>query len=239
MDRYDRHRGLFGEEAFRRIRRCRVLVAGAGGLGSTVLQLLARGGFGTIFVYDDAIVDLPDLNRQLLYGMSHLGMPKVEAARAVLSSINPDLTVVACQELITAATKIPEVDIAIDCLDNFAGRFALDELFFARGVPLIHGGVSEGFGQVTTFLPGKTQGLRELFGNGGPPDEPELKRQIYPPVVTAVASLLASEAFKLATGRFGELLAGKMLILDVLANSFDLLDLAAPAVESGRKSTRN
>lgn len=233
MDRYDRHRGLFTEEEFRRIRRSRVLVAGAGGLGSTVLQLLVRGGFGTIIVCDDAIVDLPDLNRQLLYGMPHLGMPKVEAARAVLLNINPDVTVKTLRERITSSTLLPEVDVAIDCLDNFEGRFVLDELLFERGVPVIHGGVSDVFGQVTTFLPGVTQGFRELFGNISPPDDRTANRQIFPPAVLVVASLLASEAFKLASGRTNDLLAGRMLVVDIASNAFDIIALSKPIHSAG------
>ncbi len=225
IELFDRHKGLFGEEAFACIRRSRVLVAGAGGLGSTVLQLLVRGGFGTIYIYDYAVVDLPDLNRQLLYNLSHVGVPKVEAACSVLLGINPDASIIPRQEKISRESVLPEVDFVIDCLDTFEDRFSLDEVVFKRGVPLIHGGVSGFFGQVTTLIPGKTQGFQELFGNERPPEDRDIPRQVFPPAVTAVASILASEAFKLASGRTQELLAGTMLTLDFHSNSFEIIRL--------------
>jgi len=234
MDRYDRHKGLFGEEAFACIRKSRILVAGVGGLGSTVLQLLARGGIGIIYIYDYACVDLPDLNRQLLYDLSHVGRPKVEAACTVMKAIDPDVCIVPSREKISRETAMPVVDFAIDCLDTFADRFVLDEVFFKRGIPLIHGGVDGFFGQVTTLIPGKTQGFQELFGNEQPSEERNIPRQIFPPAVTAVASVLASEAFKLASGKTGDLLAGKMLTLDFLSNSFEIIHLAKGAYQPQR-----
>ncbi|HOY65442.1 MAG TPA: HesA/MoeB/ThiF family protein [Candidatus Ozemobacteraceae bacterium] len=226
MDRYDRHRPLFGEAAFARLRRSRILVAGAGGLGSTVLQLLARGGFGEIYIYDDAVVDPPDLNRQLLYGTRHLGRGKAEAAREVLGEINPDVFIHGVPERITASTVLPEVDLVVDALDTFEARFVLDDLCHERKIPWIHGGVSDFFGQVTTFVPGVTQRFRELFGSVAQTDVPGTSRTIYPPVVTAVASVIASEAFKLASGADGELLIGKLLTIDLRLNSIDWIELA-------------
>ncbi|HEY9069775.1 MAG TPA: HesA/MoeB/ThiF family protein [Candidatus Ozemobacteraceae bacterium] len=228
MDRYDRHRPLFGEEAFERLRRCRILVAGAGGLGSTVLQLLARGGFHDIYIYDDANIDLPDLNRQLLYDTRHLGRSKLEVACEVLRDINPDATLHGVPERITASTILPDVDIVVDALDTFEARSVLDDLCHGRRIPWIHGGVSDFFGQVTTFVPGVTQRFRELFGSMPSLEAAGGVHTIYPPVVTAVASVMASEAFMLAGGNTGNLLTGRLLTIDLRVNAFECIELAPP-----------
>jgi molybdopterin-synthase adenylyltransferase len=223
MERYDRHIHLFSEEQFARIRRTRVLVAGAGGLGSTVLQLLTRYGFGEIHLYDDGVLDPPDLNRQLLYTARDLGEPKAQAARALLEAINPDVTVIAHAERLTAACDLPEVDLIIDCLDNFTGRRLLDDLFFTRGVPIIHGGATAFCGQVTTLVPGRTGSLTDIYGGPNMEDDPASPQDIYPPVVTAVASLQVSEAVKLVCGLDDQLLLNRIQVVDLLTNAFDVV----------------
>ncbi len=225
MRQYARHSGLFSEAQFARIQETRVLVAGAGGLGSTVLQLLARYGFGEIHFYDDGILDPPDLNRQILYTSRDLGVPKAPTAKDLLQAINPDVTIIAHGEILSVDSRVPEVDLVMDCLDNFAGRLLLDARFFRQQIPVIHGGVSAFFGQVTTLVPGSTSGLADIYGECNMQDTPGCSKDIYPPVVTAVASVQASEAVKLACGLYDKLLLNKIQVIDLLNNGFDVIKI--------------
>ena len=225
MHPYARHAGLFTEAEFSRVQKTRVLVAGAGGLGSTVLQLLTRYGFGEIHLYDDGILDPPDLNRQILYTSRDLGLAKAGTAQALLEAINPEVTITAHQERLSRESNVPDVDMVMDCLDNFAGRVLLEELFFRHQVPVIHGGASSFFGQVTTLIPGKTSGLTEIYGERNMQDDPGCPKDIYPPVVTAVASVQASEAVKLACGLHDKLLLNRIQVIDLLNNAFDVIEI--------------
>ncbi len=225
MRQYARHSGLFSEAQFARIQETRVLVAGAGGLGSTVLQLLTRYGFGEIHFYDDGILDPPDLNRQILYTSRDLGVSKASTAKDLLRAINPDVTIIAHQERLSMDSQLPDVDLVMDCLDNFAGRLLLDARFFKQGIPVIHGGASTFFGQVTTLVPGKTLGLADIYGERNMQDVPGRPKDIYPPVVTAVASVQASESVKLACGLYDALLLNKIQVIDLLNNAFDVIKI--------------
>jgi molybdopterin/thiamine biosynthesis adenylyltransferase len=225
MHQYARHTGLFSDVEFARIQETRVLVAGAGGLGSTVLQLLTRYGFGEIHFYDDGILDPPDLNRQILYTSRDLGAAKASTAKALLEAINPDVAIMAHQERLSMDSSVPDVDLVMDCLDNFAGRLLLDARFFRQKIPVIHGGASTFFGQVTTLIPGRTSGLTDIYGESNMQDVPGCPKDIYPPVVTAVASLQASEAIKLACGLYDQLLLNKIQVIDLLNNSFDVIKI--------------
>ncbi len=225
LEQYTRHVNLVTETQFARLQKTRVLVVGAGGLGSTVLQLLTRYGFGEIHFYDDAILDSPDLNRQILYTRQDIGMSKATAAQTLLQAINPNVTLVAHEERLTRGSDVPEVDLVMDCLDNFAGRLLLEERFFKNKIPIIHGGASAFFGQVTTLVPGKTSGLTEIYGQDNMQDDPSTPKDIYPPVVTTIASIQASEAIKLACGLQDQCLLNKLQVVDLLNNSFDVIEL--------------
>lgn len=200
-------------------------MVGAGGLGCTVLQLLTRYGFGEIHLYDDGIVDKADLNRQILYSYQDIDSPKVIAAKNHLQEINPKVTIIAHQVRLTGESSVPAVDLVIDCLDNFAGRLFLNDRFFEYNIPVIHGGVSTFFGQVTTLIPGRTLSLVDIFGRDNMYDNPDISKNIYPPVVIAVASLQASEAIKLACGLYKRLLLNKIQVIDMLDNSFDIIEI--------------
>jgi molybdopterin/thiamine biosynthesis adenylyltransferase len=231
MQQYARHATLFSDAQFACIQKTRVLVAGAGGLGSTVLQLLTRYGFGEIHFYDDGVLDPPDLNRQILYTSQDLGSPKASTAKTLLEAINPQVKIVAHQERLSKDSNLPDVDFVMDCLDNFAGRLLLDERFFQRQIPVIHGGASTFFGQVTTLVPGKTLGLAGIYGERNMQDSPGCPKDIYPPVVTAVASVQASEAVKLACGLYDKLLLNKIQVIDLLTNSFDMIKIQGPSID--------
>lgn len=221
MSRYQRHIPLFTDDEFTRIRQAKVAVAGCGGLGSTVLQLLARIGFGTIHFWDAGILDLPDLNRQILYNTSHLDQLKVDTALNQLKLINPDIHFIAHSERLQDSSVIPEVDLVLDCLDSFASRLCLDKLFFNKGIPMIHASVFQDTGQLTTLFPGKTQNYQDTFGIEDNPEEQQIKT-VFPPIVTTLASLQVNEAVKCITERYNQMLLNKLLTVDLKNNLFEI-----------------
>ncbi|KLO23720.1 MULTISPECIES: HesA/MoeB/ThiF family protein [unclassified Marinitoga] len=220
MERYSRHKNLYNN--FEKIRNSKVLVAGAGGLGSNVLMNLSRLGIGEIHIFDSGILDMPDLNRQILYDIEDLGKKKVFVAKEKLTKINPDIEIHIHDEKIEENTILPSVDIAIDCFDNFESRKILDKKIHEINIPLIHGGVERFFGQVTDIIPGKTKSLREILGNIE--DSKEIKL-VVPYSVSIIASLQVNEAIKILLGDYKNALINKMLIMDLTFNSFDIIDL--------------
>lgn len=220
MEKYTRHMNLYKE--FEKIRNSKILVAGAGGLGSNALEHLVRLGVGEIYIYDDGILDMPDLNRQILYTPEDLGKEKVFVAKEKLQEINPDVEVHIHNERITESTKLPNVDIIIDCLDNFGSRKILDRKIHEKNIPLIHGGVERFYGQVTDIIPGKTKTLRDILGDVKDTDE---IKYVTPYAVSVIASIQVSEAMKLICGDYDNALINKLLIVDLYFNSFDIIEL--------------
>ncbi len=218
---FSRHLSLVGEDGIKKLLSSAVLVAGAGGLGCTVLQLLVRTGVGKIYIVDYGFVDEPDLNRQILYSKEHLGREKVFAAEEVLKKIR-DVEVVPMPVAIDEGFNIPEdVDLVVDCLDNFKGKFILSDLCFKYNKPLIHAGIEGYYGQVTTIIPGRTPSLRGIFNNMVVEERRCLLSVIgMTPVI--LGALQANEAIKYLTGT-GELLYNKILVVNLLDCSFDVI----------------
>jgi molybdopterin/thiamine biosynthesis adenylyltransferase len=225
MDIYSRHLDLIGEIKFAKIRNASVMVAGAGGLGCTVLDLLVRLGVGTIHFFEYAEIDLPDINRQILYDTSDVGSSKCTIAFEKLKRINPNINIIPHCEKINEKTLIPEVDLVFDCLDNFTSRYILDDLIFPMGIPMIHAGVSTYFGQLTVIIPGKTECLRKTISLDTIEFDKKISKEIFPPIVTCIASLQVSEGIKYLTGDFQNLFYKKILVVDLLSNSFDTIKL--------------
>lgn len=167
MDRYQRQTILpeIGEVGQQRLRAARVLVVGAGGLGSTVLPLLAGAGVGFIRLYDGDRVELHNLHRQTLYEMADIGEPKVSAARRALLQRNPDCEVDARPQVLSASLlpdALDAIDLVIDAADNFAITYQLSDACLPRGLPLICASVLGRKGYVGSFC-GGAPGYRALF----------------------------------------------------------------------------
>lgn len=222
MKRYTRHLNLLGPEGQEKLLKAKVLLAGVGGLGSSVLQLLIRLGFGEIHIYDDGILDLPDLNRQIIYDMNDLGKPKVTLATEKMQRVNPEITIVPHKERLTNDTNSPKVNLVMDCLDNFNSRLVLEKLFWEKGIPIVHAGIVQYFGQATTLIPGETGNYTDLFGQDISALDDGMLKDVYPPAVMNLASIQVSEAVKLICS-FGDLLANKILTVDLLTNSYDII----------------
>lgn len=202
----------------------RVLVVGAGGLGSPASLYLAAAGVGTLGLMDGDRVDLSNLQRQIAHHTADLGAPKVESAAAKLSAVNPDVRVRLHPEHATAANILEiarEYDFVIDGTDNFAAKFLINDACHFAGVPFSHAGILRFDGQLLTVLPGETACCRCVFG--GPPPQGAVPTCSQAGVLGAMAGVIgclqAVEALKHLLGA-GDLLVDRMLVFDALGLGF-------------------
>ena len=197
-DRYARQLLHWGEKNQQRIADATIMVAGVGGLGATVSQLLVRAGVGKLYLVDDGIVDWPDLNRQLLYTEEDIGRGKVHLAAERLQTINSTTGISPIDGRIDEHFVMPAGLAAVaDCLDNYSSRFLLDELT-PEGVFLVHGGLEGDHGQVMTLQSGRSQPMAEIFAGAC---QPEGSIAVTPDNVVIVAGLMVNELFAVVFGQ--------------------------------------
>jgi adenylyltransferase/sulfurtransferase len=168
MERYSRHFMLaqVGEAGQKRLLRSKVLLIGAGGLGSPTAVYLAAAGVGTLGVIDDDVVDLSNLQRQILHRTPDVGRPKVDSARDTIQAINPDVTVVPYAERLTVDNIeriIKDYDLVVDGSDNFATRYLVNDACYLAGKPNVHGSIFQFEGMVTVLAPGRGPCYRCLY----------------------------------------------------------------------------
>jgi adenylyltransferase/sulfurtransferase len=214
----------FGEEGQKRLKQSHVLVAGVGGLGSPVAIYLATAGIGRLTIIDYDSVDVTNLNRQILHWEEDVSHSKVESAEQKLTRINSTIAIDARNIKITVdniADLLQGVDVVMDCMDNMETRFLINEACVKKGIPMIHGGVREMLGEVTTIIPGKTPCLECLLPR-------DLAKKETFPIFGATAALIASiqvlEAIKLLSG-IGTLMTDRMLFLDGANTEIIMIDL--------------
>ena len=223
LDRYARHIVLreVGGTGQRKLKDAKVLVVGAGGLGSPALLYLAAAGVGTIGVIDDDTVDNSNLQRQVIHTDDRIGMPKVFSAEAAMRAQNPFVTVRPYNRRLTvdvAADLFSEYDLILDGTDDSATRYLVNQTAVALGKPLMSGALSQWEGQIALFDPAR----------GGPcyqcifPEAPAAglapscaEAGVIGPLPGVIGSMMALEAIKLITGA-GQDLRGRMLIHDAL-----------------------
>lgn len=209
--------GVLGQ---RRLCNARVLVVGAGGLGSPVLLYLAAAGVGTIGVIDDDAVDVTNLHRQVLHGVPDVGRPKVDSATEALAALNPNVTVRAHRERLTSANALDVLagyELVVDGADNFATRYLVADACEVLGLPCVWGSILRFEGHVSVFWPGRGPGYRDIFPD--PPD-PEsapscAEAGVFGSLCGTIGSVLAGEVIKLVTGT-GRPLIGRLLVHDAL-----------------------
>ena len=194
----------FGEQGQSRLLESRVTVVGAGGLGSAVLNYLVAAGVGHIRIVESDTVSPSNLQRQVLYTTAEIGALKAEAAAARLSRLNPG-----CR-LEIVAERLHGSEAVVDCTDNYAARYVIDDYCASAGVPMVYGTAEQAGGQVSVFHARGAGGYRSLY-----PEEPPQEEivGVLSPVVGVIGSLQALETVKLLSG-FGETLAGRLLVLD-------------------------
>lgn len=226
IERYSRHiileeLGGVGQE---KLLSSKVLIIGAGGLGSPAALYLAAAGVGTIGIIDADSVDLTNLQRQVIHHTADLGVAKVESAKAKMNAINPDVTVRTYHQWAKAdniAEIIREYDFIIDGTDNFPAKFLINDACYFEKKPFSHAGILRFFGQLITVLPGESTCYRCAF-NSPPPvgAVPSCSQAgVLGVLAGVVGSLQATEAIKYILG-IGDLLTNTLLTYDALKMEF-------------------
>jgi molybdopterin/thiamine biosynthesis adenylyltransferase/rhodanese-related sulfurtransferase len=234
-DRYSRHLLLpeVGEVGQSKLLKSKVLLLGAGGLGSPAALYLAAAGVGTIGLVDADVVDASNLQRQVLHATSRVGMSKVSSATKALTDLNPDVKVVAFEERLTSANVeriFGDYDVVVDGTDNFPTRYLVNDASVWLGKPVVHGSIFRFDGQVTTFAPKKAAeklGIapgpcyRCLYPEPPPPHlAPSCQEAGVLGILPGVVGVLqATEALKILLGK-GELLVGRLMTYDSLKMKF-------------------
>ncbi|MGX5696629.1 ThiF family adenylyltransferase [Agromyces soli] len=211
----------YGETAQRRLRAARVLVIGAGGLGSAVVPALAGSGIGTIGIADDDAVELSNLPRQLSHGVADLGRAKVDSLADTVAAIDPECVVVRHAERLTT-TNLPGIlehyDLLVDGSDNFPTRYLANDAAHLAAKPLVWGAILRYHGQVGVAWRGRGPGYRDLFPVPPAPGEvPSCELGgVLPTLCLTIGAMMANEVVKIVAG-LGEPLLGRVLSYDALS----------------------
>lgn len=226
LERYNRNMLIeqISEEGQKKLNQAKILVCGAGGLGSTVIANLASVGIGTIGIIDNDILELSNLNRQYIHKFDALGKVKVESAKKWINEFNPEINVKTYQTRLDETNYqdiVKEYDFIMDCFDSFKSKFLLNKIAVSTGKTLIHGGVTEFFGQVTTIVPNKTACLNCIL----PEEDAYIVKGVLSPAVTTIASIQSMEAVKYILG-IGENLENRLLSYNGLNMTFKTINIA-------------
>ncbi len=225
--RYSRHLLIpeIGEDGQLKLLDSRILIIGAGGLGSPASLYLAAAGVGRIGIIDADIVDETNLQRQIAHSLDTLGTPKVDSAKRTIEALNPDVQVVTYRERLTSE-NVDRIladgwDLIVDGADNFPTRYLVNDASVWHGIPVVHGSIYRFEGQVTVFKPHEGPCYRCLFPEPPPAElAPSCAEGGVLGVLPGiVGSLQTNEALKLAVG-IGEPLVGRLLLFDALATEF-------------------
>ncbi len=235
--RYSRHLLIpeVGEEGQHTLLRSKVLLIGAGGLGSPAAYYLAAAGVGTLGIIDSDVVDATNLQRQILHSTERIGEPKVDSAKRTLEALNPDVTVVGYRERLTSENIdriIADYDVVVDGADNFPTRYLLNDAAVKWNKPVVHGSIYRFEGQMTVFQPHRGPRAEGAGSDQFPcyrclfptPPPPELAPSCAEAGVLGVlpgviGTLQANETLKLLLG-IGEPLIGRYLLFDALDGTF-------------------
>jgi adenylyltransferase/sulfurtransferase len=220
LERYDRQIMIqeFGQEGQEKLKRAKVFIAGAGGLGSAVATYLTAAGVGVIRVVDHDRVELSNLNRQVLHWDEDIGRGKAVSATEKLRKLNPEVEIETIQEMITEANisrLVAGFDLIVDAMDNLPTRYLLNKVALERNIPFFHGAVYGFEGRAMTIIPGKTACLRCVYRGA-------IREEKFPVIgVTpaVIGCIQATEVIKYIIG-IGQLLTNRLLIYDGLNMKF-------------------
>jgi sulfur-carrier protein adenylyltransferase/sulfurtransferase len=229
--RYSRHFLLpeVGEEGQAKLLKAKVLMIGAGGLGSPSAYYLAAAGVGTIGIIDNDVVDVSNLQRQILHANDRVGMPKVESAKKTLEGLNPDVKVVPYEAKLTSENImeiIKDYDLVVDGCDNFPTRYLVNDACVLTGKPNVHGSIFQFEGQATVFYPGKGPCYRCLYPEPPPAEMAPscAEAGVLGVLPGLIGTIEALEAIKLILGR-GDSLIGRLLCFNTLTMEINDLKL--------------
>jgi molybdopterin/thiamine biosynthesis adenylyltransferase/rhodanese-related sulfurtransferase len=229
--RYSRHFLLpeVGEDGQAKLLQAKVLMVGAGGLGSPAAYYLAAAGVGTLGIIDNDVVDISNLQRQILHANDRVGMPKVESAKKTLEALNPDVKVVPYQAKLTSENImeiIKDYDFVVDGCDNFPTRYLVNDACVLTKKPNVHGSIFQFEGQATVFYPGEGPCYRCLYPEPPPAElAPSCAEAgvlgVLPGLIGVIEAL---EAIKLILGK-GDTLIGRLLCFNTLTMEINTLKL--------------
>jgi molybdopterin-synthase adenylyltransferase len=217
LKRYQRQTSLpeLGETGQVKLKRARVVICGAGGLGSPAAIYLAAAGIGSLRIIDFDHVSLDNLNRQILHGHDDIDRLKVDSAKQTLKNLNPDIAVEVFEEKITVHNiqrLVSSANVVIDALDNFETRYIVNKAAVQLRIPLVHGAIKGFEGRALTIVPGKSACLRCMHPGAAPPANAFPVIGVTPGVIGAIQ---ATEAIKLVLG-IGTLLTNRLVVYDGL-----------------------
>lgn len=223
LKRYDRHFILpeVGETGQAKLLQSKVLLIGAGGLGSPAAYYLAAAGVGTLGIVDNDVVDMSNLQRQIIHNNDRVGMSKVESARKTINDLNPDIKVIGYETRLSSENILDIIkgyDVVIDGCDNFPTRYLVNDACVMAGIPNVHGSIFQFEGQASVFYPHRGPCYRCLFPEPPPPGAAPSCQEagvlgVLPGLVGCVQAL---EAMKLILG-VGKPLIGRMVYFDTLS----------------------
>lgn len=226
VERYSRHLIIpeIGSVGQRRLKNAKVLVIGAGGLGSPALLYLAAAGVGTIGIIDDDSVDLSNLQRQVIHGVADVGRPKIESARDAIAALNPLVDVRLHPVRLDASNALDlfaGYDLILDGADNFATRYLVNDAAAILGKPYVWGSIFRFDGQVSVFWEKHGPTYRDLYPEAPPAGSVPSCGEggVFGMLCAAVGSLMVTEAVKLITG-VGRSLLGRVALFDALGGSW-------------------
>ncbi|MBJ7249098.1 MAG: molybdopterin-synthase adenylyltransferase MoeB [Thermoleophilia bacterium] len=229
--RYSRHLVIpeVGEAGQLALLSSKVLMIGAGGLGSPSALYLAAAGVGTIGIIDDDVVDASNLQRQVIHNMDRIGMPKAESARLTLTALNPDVEVIEYRERLSSSNIdriLAGYDVIVDGTDNFPTRYLLNDASLIHKIPVVHASIFRFEGQLTVFKPFEGPCYRCLFPEPPPAElAPSCAEGGVLGVLPGImGTLQATEALKQLLG-IGDPLVGRLLLADALEMSFHEVQL--------------
>ncbi|MGN7415041.1 HesA/MoeB/ThiF family protein [Paenibacillus sp. SAF-068] len=215
-----------GEEGQKILKQSKVLVIGAGGIGSPLLLYLAAAGIGHIKVYDNDNVELTNLNRQVLHGYTNINQNKAESAKQTLSELNPNISIDISRDRLVrenALHIVSEFDIVVNAVDNLETRYMLNDICVEHGTPLIEGSIFHFEGQIMLIEPGKGPCYRCLY-----PESPvDVKKQEFGVIGMTpglVGVLQATETIKYLL-KIGEPLTNKLIYFDLLSTTIRKIDI--------------
>lgn len=224
-ERYQRNISLpeIGEKGQNKLLASKVLIVGAGGLGSPAALYLAACGVGRIGIVDSDRIELSNLQRQILHTTSDIGIPKVDSAKEKLNALNPDIEVKTYELRVDSENilgLIQDFELILDCSDNFKTKYLINDACIGAGKPFVHGGISRFEGHALTVIPNKSPCYRCVF-----PETPPEPRSVAGPlgvVPGVIGTIQANETIKYLLG-IGELLTGRLLVFDALKSTFKIL----------------
>ena len=226
-ERYNRNILIkdIGEDGQKKLFNSRVLIAGAGGLGATVIANLASVGIGNLGIIDNDKLELSNLNRQYIHKFDNIGKNKAKSAKEWIKSFNPDINVEIYQIRLDENNYkhiITGYDIIIDCFDSYKSKFLLNKIAVENNKTLIHGGITEFYGQVLVIISNKTACLNCLIPDINP--DAYVSKGIISPAVSTIASIQSMETVKILLD-IGDILTNQLLTYDGLKMEFKKINI--------------